>query len=155
MRKLLFPVLLVSSLFGCQSDPCKNVSCINDGICFEGKCLCPEGYEGVNCETLQQATYDGNYTVSETCNLGDYNYSIQIVTDSLDIHSIAIYNLVDLGIPVNATVNGNEIDIFKQVLVDDTISGSGLFTESLFIIEYELIPDSGATLTCTASGMLF
>lgn len=146
--------MMALGLLGCKKDPCKDVTCANDGVCFEGKCICPDGFEGANCETLQQETFDGNYAVSETCNLGNFDYEVQIITDSSDVHAVAIFNLVDLGLPVRATVTGNEIDIYKQVILDDTIFGSGLFADSLLTIDYELIPDSGAVLTCTVSGML-
>jgi len=30
-------------------DPCASVSCYNQGLCVEGKCICPPGFGGVDC----------------------------------------------------------------------------------------------------------
>lgn len=47
---LLFFFLLF--LFSCsKSDPCEGVVCKNSGTCSDGKCQCPNGFEGSLCET--------------------------------------------------------------------------------------------------------
>ncbi|MBI1289286.1 MAG: hypothetical protein GC178_17095 [Flavobacteriales bacterium] len=149
MRKLLLPLLIIPVLFGCKSDPCKDVSCQNGGICFEGKCVCPNEYEGVNCETRKMADFTGSYSATETCNLGNFTYSIEISSDSTNEQGIIISNLADLGQSVNAVVTGTTFDIAAQVVDNDTISGSGELMEDILNISYELVPDSGQTLTCT------
>lgn len=30
-------------------DPCASVSCYNQGLCVEGKCVCPPGFGGIDC----------------------------------------------------------------------------------------------------------
>lgn len=45
-------LLLLSVLFSCTPDPCKDVNCQNGGTCIEGECACPAGYTGDNCEIL-------------------------------------------------------------------------------------------------------
>lgn len=56
MKKLSFLILLsVFALTGCkEDDPCENITCLNDGYCANGSCVCPEGYEGSDCS--QQET---------------------------------------------------------------------------------------------------
>lgn len=34
----------------CKKDPCKEITCLNDGVCVDGKCDCTEGYYGSKCE---------------------------------------------------------------------------------------------------------
>ena len=34
-----------------KSDPCEGIVCKNGGTCIEGKCQCPDGFEGTLCET--------------------------------------------------------------------------------------------------------
>lgn len=100
------------------------------------------------------AEFAGMYSATESCNLGNYSYSITIELDTVNTQSILIYNLADLGQTVNATVAGSTFDIFKQVIMNDTISGSGLLTDSILTMNYELIPDSGQTLVCSVTCIL-
>lgn len=56
MKHLLIISLLISCLFAScnkdeETDPCENVSCLNNGYCDNGQCVCPLGFSGVNCET--------------------------------------------------------------------------------------------------------
>lgn len=32
-----------------ETDPCENVTCLNEGVCINGDCECEEGYTGSNC----------------------------------------------------------------------------------------------------------
>ncbi|MEO0468475.1 MAG: hypothetical protein AAF206_02550 [Bacteroidota bacterium] len=41
--------LVVMFLFACQQDPCRDISCLNGGICLDGFCDCPEGFIGPDC----------------------------------------------------------------------------------------------------------
>ena len=46
---LLFSVSLLLTV-GCN-DACEDINCLNDGVCIDGTCECPEGFSGVKCET--------------------------------------------------------------------------------------------------------
>ena len=55
---LLGKFLIIGLIFflagGCDSfldvNPCTDVTCENDGGCFEGVCICPDGFIGLNCQ---------------------------------------------------------------------------------------------------------
>ena len=49
------------------NDPCKDVKCQNGGTCKNGKCICPSGYEGDNCERLIAQKFTGNWTAFVDC----------------------------------------------------------------------------------------
>lgn len=51
MKYLIFSLSLffLTFLASCKKDPCKNIVCENGGICVNGTCDCPEGYEGPSC----------------------------------------------------------------------------------------------------------
>lgn len=58
MKSLLYvllPLLFLALTFNaCQkdpalTDPCYNITCYNDGVCANGLCNCPDGYDGSDC----------------------------------------------------------------------------------------------------------
>lgn len=57
MRYFTFLLFLSLSLFSCVEDePCDTLVCINDGVCNDGTCDCPEGFSGENCENIIEPT---------------------------------------------------------------------------------------------------
>jgi len=56
--------LICTAAISCTRDKCKDTSCLNDGICLEGECLCPFGYEGEHCETAWNARFPGVWSVA-------------------------------------------------------------------------------------------
>lgn len=62
--------LLVAGIFtltayqSCIKDLCKDTAC-NTGVCVSGKCACPTGYEGGNCEKLWSAKFAGAWHNTE------------------------------------------------------------------------------------------
>lgn len=72
MRKLqralyaLSPAVILIFLFsittfqGCQKDECKDVHCLNGGVCNKGTCTCPTGYSGTYCQLTNSSGNNGN-----------------------------------------------------------------------------------------------
>ena len=54
------------------TDPCDTVPCLNGGACLNGTCICPEGFEGVNCESTvdpcEDITCENGQCELGTCN---------------------------------------------------------------------------------------
>ena len=50
---LIFPLICCLVIAGCNSDPCKDIECQNGGQCLNGRCFCPDGFSGENCEFLE------------------------------------------------------------------------------------------------------
>ena len=66
MKKLLFILSLFVFLAGCH--PCANNRCQNGGVCIDGTCECPAGYDAEDC-------------------------SLELVPDSVIIHEIKVLNV--------------------------------------------------------------
>jgi hypothetical protein len=49
--KLYIAMLASCLIFFSCCDPCDNVTCMNGGVCNDGKCTCPSDYSGTYCET--------------------------------------------------------------------------------------------------------
>lgn len=49
--RLLALVCAISIVSQSCTDPCDTVPCLNGGVCLNGTCICPEGFEGINCES--------------------------------------------------------------------------------------------------------
>ncbi len=43
-------LLLLPAMQSCKKDLCAGVSCLNGGVCVNGSCSCPTGFEGAACE---------------------------------------------------------------------------------------------------------
>jgi hypothetical protein len=73
MKQIL---LLLSICFltitGCKRDECESTNCLNGGICVDGTCECPAGYNGTNCEIFDQCfnvtCLNGGNCVNGSCN---------------------------------------------------------------------------------------
>src|SRR5690606_28956999 len=63
MKKIIILILAVIGLMTINScekenpnitDSCQDITCLNDGYCANGQCVCTQGYTGANCS--QQVT---------------------------------------------------------------------------------------------------
>lgn len=58
-------------------DKCEDVICYNGAVCEDGTCLCPEGYEGTNCQETESTKFLGEWEI--IC-----NGSLDIKGDNVD-----------------------------------------------------------------------
>lgn len=60
-RAVIIATILTFFAFGavlytsCTKDHCKNMNCQNGGTCSNGFCLCPDGYTGTYCQTINSS----------------------------------------------------------------------------------------------------
>ncbi len=74
--KLLFLSLSVFTLIGiqsCETDNCSTIDCSGNGSCFDGSCLCEEGWTGADCSIPETADPCDGITCSNNgiCISGD------------------------------------------------------------------------------------
>jgi hypothetical protein len=111
---------LAIGIASCNADKCKDVVCQNAGLCIEGTCDCPTGYEGDFCETKANAKFSGTWTVNETCNsvIGTaYPVIISAATDptSVTMKDLGNYSCTSGSYNVPATVTGSSISVSGTV----------------------------------------
>lgn len=149
-------VFLISLSFlfqACDRDKCENVVCNGpQSYCLDGFCVCPQGYEGTNCDILSQDKYIGNYYVTESCNPGTTNgWAFSYISPGFSIETIIISNFLGIGRDAEAVINGNFITLPQQSIGSYQFSGTGSFIENANRIElsYEYYVN-GTASRCTA-----
>lgn len=141
-------VLMLSSC----ADECKDVVCQNAGVCTDGICDCPNGYEGTLCESEVRAKFKGTWTVQDNCSQsGTSGYTVGVVNGTT-INEVNITNFWEaFSAPVKATVTGNTISVALQEPDNDdwTVSGQGTITGNTINWNYTITNPSGVADVCT------
>lgn len=99
----------------CNQDKCKTIACANGGVCNDGACTCPSGYEGSNCEKVARDKFIGNWTVFEKGSItlaAQYPISIEPAKEITDVVIKNFYNY--FRTPIKATVQGDSLFIPNQ-----------------------------------------
>ena len=82
----LFSLISLFAITSCAKDPCIDVTCLNEGVCDDGTCLCADWYEGEDCGTEQRekmlGEYIGHYYVC------DSTFSIESITITTDLRVV-------------------------------------------------------------------
>ena len=121
MSKKLFllPALLLGAMLmfapACgDSDPCKDVECGANGTCFEGACVCNEGYDqdaSGQCTVEWSAKYlktngtASDYSATSSCFTGSYAGSIaRVDATTIRINEIGGYTGTNF---INATLTSS------------------------------------------------
>lgn len=73
--------------------PCDNVICLNGGVCKDGVCSCPQGFEGTQCQTKWSDKFLGNYLADDACDTSSNYYSVVINADPQYAYKLRIYHL--------------------------------------------------------------
>ncbi len=129
--------------------PCDTVNCLNGGVCNNGLCDCPTGFEGDSCETALNDRYSGTFflsaSVCDSIALTSYNVEL-IPADTSNPVLFTLGGIYDnsLSNTVQCLVNLSDplqFTIPSQSFVDD-VFGSGFTIEGTGTLSNE-----GNTLT--------
>jgi len=115
----------------CKPDKCKAIRCAYGGVCNEGTCICPTGYEGPQCEIITQNKFLGVWNVLEKGTLtstAQYTASIDKnpnggLTDVLLKHFNNYFTS-----DINAQVKGDTLYIPQQIVQNYIVQGIGYLT---------------------------
>lgn len=107
--------------------------CAYGGVCNNGACICPSGYEGSNCQTRTRDQYLGIWNVTEVGTISNWaSFSLAIDTDNsqnvINVRIDNFYNRYQLPTTVLAQVNGDTMTIPQQTMPNnDVVQGWGYF----------------------------
>ncbi len=79
----------ISFLSACNNqDSCEDISCLNDGVCVEGTCICPDGFSGPNCEI---ESFENGVFVLHEGNFQAGNASLSFLNKNTGIMSNGVF----------------------------------------------------------------
>ena len=120
--------------------PCEDVLCLNGGICHDGNCDCPIGFEGVKCETRAVDKFVGNYEAFDACYMNaQSSYSASIQTDFTPVTELTLKGLAPTFCSNDITAyivrEKTNFDIpFQKTCGDYYVSGEGNINGNLLNI---------------------
>lgn len=127
----LILVALVASLAMVSCDPCKKVDCNNGGDCLEGVCVCPDGYSGEYCDTVDLCIVDsvvcenGGECIDGECDCATFYYG-ENCTDH------CVYGTYDAGAcDCNQGIEGAACDTFSRVKFEGSYTFNSDFTSQV------------------------
>lgn len=130
----------------CVHDSCKAIICRNGGVCNDEACMCPDGYEGTQCEIKSRDKFIGNYFGQTKVN------NLPVIRDSAKVYPIADSNATTLRVEIasrapekitgvanldEVSVNSSESKsvVFKmigedkiEILIEETVNGEKVIT---------------------------
>ena len=110
---------LMLGMFFFQSctDACKDVECLNDGVCDEGDCVCAKGYESTDCSVESRTKFLGSWNYLDGCY--STTSATTISTSTIGVERVVISNMLGttLGGSAYALVDGTAITIPSQTKI--------------------------------------
>jgi len=84
-----------------KKDACTNVVCENNGVCNEGKCSCPDGYDGDYCETIWNEKFGGTWLVTDSCGTQRDTFTVEIKQSAtkasfITMNNFWVHNAIDI-----------------------------------------------------------
>jgi hypothetical protein len=138
----------------CDTDPCKDVDCGSNGTCFDGECVCNQGYEGTNCDATWAAKFSGNWNATDVCTNPAQTYTYiatvsEAANNKLTIKNFGGFDLassVDFELTESGKINMSGTDNGARVF-----TGEGTYDASASKITYSYTVkfSDGTTDTCT------
>ncbi len=124
---LLFAAFVTTTTMNSCTDKCKDVEC-NTGVCVDGTCECPDGYEGTNCEIQWSAKFVGTYTGQDVVtggtagNQGTYPLAPSCVITAMNETTLSMSNFAGFNSIVKATIDrpATSTASATQLTINDT-----------------------------------
>ena len=129
----MFVLLATGIVFNaCVKDPCADISCKNNGVCRDGRCKCPVGFEGPYCDTKMYEKFIGTWQGTYRCNGAVPDDRMVIIAPGVQANAISLYNIFTQNDAISATVDGDKISIAEQTINNTVYKGNG-YVEGIYI----------------------
>jgi hypothetical protein len=129
----VFLILATGVVFNaCTKDPCKDISCKNNGVCRDGRCKCPSGFEGPFCQEKTYEKFIGTWQGTYRCNGEVPMDRTVIIAPGEKPNEISMYNVFTQNNSIIATLDGDKITIPEQTTGNVVYKGSG-YVEGIYI----------------------
>jgi hypothetical protein len=116
----------------CTPNPCKDVKCVNNGTCREGRCACPNGYEGVFCEYKASDKFIGTYNGFSSLNEQQPDYREFLIVSTANPKEVRLF---DRNSP-NQTMKAVIVDNVKlEIAPQQAGLASGFFVEGSAVLD--------------------
>lgn len=161
LQLLALGMLMLSSCY----DPCDDTVCLNGGACLNGDCVCPDGWEGVNCQTPTGGGFNpsdpcygivclnGGECVNGVCDCANGftgpNCSSFDPTVDVKITSIVVsgYSMITSGSPWDESITGTSgPDVYLEI---NQASGTDYYTGFYENVSGQSLTFSGSPLPIT------
>lgn len=142
----ILSLVFVLGVYSC-GDNCDGIEC-GPGVCEDGTCVCPDGFEGASCETNSNSVYYGDYVVvKETC--GTTNNTTNIEAMSIAAHSNG--NPTEIELTASSSSTTATID---GTIVNGNIEAEGTFSSFTLGISGTFTDNDNFEATLTGAGLV-
>jgi hypothetical protein len=160
IRNVLFAAFLIVivvsavSYTACNKNHCGNVVCLHLGVCNDGSCLCPTGFEGNNCEILSRDKFIFTYNGGDTCDSAGYRqYPIHLLAIAGDTLELKMTNFLN-NLQDSAICTIQSTDSFSFIGSNNSTiyNGTGKLSHDTLIMYYNVVHDT-ITYNCVYKGI--
>lgn len=124
----------------CEPDKCKAIVCAYGGVCKEGTCICPAGYEGYQCETITRDKFKGVWHVFEEGTVTTAAYYDVTIDFGNSMTEMVVNNFYNkFTVPLNVRIKADTLFIPQQTIMDHEIKGVAYLKDSKYYGDHALL----------------
>lgn len=142
LTSLIIAVFSIFLTASCMKDKCDDKDCQNDAACVNGSCICPDWYEGEDCEKRLTDRFIGSYEGVYNCAILDT--IVLVVSESDEV--VQQFNMINFQMTGSVTAQ-NKFDIPEQNFTHPVtqavikVSGTGTVNEGSIWMNFRGVDD--------------
>lgn len=142
---LILSVLSAVLYTSCNKNKCHNVTCLNQGKCDGGNCVCPVGFEGNRCQTLSRNKFISTYNGGDSCQGETVDnhftqYPVHLLAVLHDSLELTLSNLLnDMADSATCTIQSTDSFTFIGSNNSTTFTGTGKLRNDSLWLNYHVV----------------